>query len=49
MPCMEAEVSEFSSVEGDSGGDNPQDEVAVEDASTEDCVGDNDIGNNLFW
>lgn len=48
MPCVEADVSENSSVESDTDGDNPQDEVCVENVSTEDCVGDNDIVNNLF-
>lgn len=48
MPSVEADVSQDSSVESDSGGDNPQDEESVEDASTDDCVGDNDIEDILF-
>lgn len=48
MPSVEADVTGDSSVESDSGGDNLQDEESVEDASTEDCVGDNDIVDNLF-
>lgn len=48
MPSVEADVSGGSSVESDSDGGNPQDEESVEDASTEDCVGDNDIVDNLF-
>lgn len=35
----EAEVLEDSSVESDNGGDNPQDEESVEDASMKNCVG----------
>lgn len=48
MPSVEADVTGDSSVESDSGGDSPQDEESVEDASAEDCVGDNDIVDNLF-
>lgn len=48
MPSVEADVTGDSSVESDSGGDNPQDEESVEDASAEDCVGDNDIVDNPF-
>ena len=48
MPSVEADVTGDSSVESDSGGDNPQDEESVEDASAEDCVGDNDIVDNAF-
>lgn len=48
MPSVEADVSEDRSVESDSGEDNPQNEESVEDASTEDVVGDNDIVDNLF-
>lgn len=44
MPSVEADVSQDSSVESDSGGDNPQGEENVGDASTDDCVGDNDMG-----
>lgn len=39
---------EDSFVESESGGDNPQDEESVEDASKGDCVGVNDIVDNLF-
>lgn len=42
MPSVEADVTGDSSVESDSGGDNPQDEESFEDASAEDCVGDNE-------
>lgn len=48
MPSVEADVSEDGAVESDSGGDNPQEEESVEDASTEDSVGDNDIVDNLL-
>lgn len=48
MPSVEADVSEDGAVESDSGGDNPQDDESVEDASTEDYVGDKDIVEYSF-